>query len=147
MIETSTLSLSGAPHIVVTDCNGVVKHDFTVKNMVVTTGKVFFVTRALGAADAPMSHMAVGSSAATVVAADNMLGAELARVALTSATNTDNTITYIAFFAPGVGTGAITEAGIFNADTAGIMLNRATFPVINKSASDSMTITWNVTVN
>ena len=45
------------------------------------------------------------------------------------------------------GTGAITEAGIFNASSSGTMLCRTVFSVVNKGASDSMTITWTVTVS
>ena len=46
-----------------------------------------------------------------------------------------------------VSTGAITEAGIFNALTAGTMLCRTTFPVVNKAAGDSIVITWVVTIS
>ena len=41
---------------------------------------------------------------------------------------------------------AIAEAGIFNAGAAGTMLARATFTAINKGASDTLAITWTVTV-
>ena len=47
----------------------------------------------------------------------------------------------------GEGTGALTEAGIFNASSSGTMLCRTEFSVVNKGASDSMTITWTVTVS
>jgi len=50
-------------------------------------------------------------------------------------------------FGAGVGTGAVTEAGIFNASSAGTMLCRTTFSVINKAAADTLGITWTVTVN
>lgn len=53
---------------------------------------------------------------------------------------------YVATFGPGVGTAAITEAGIFNAASAGTMLARTAFPVINKGALDTLTLTWKVTV-
>ena len=45
------------------------------------------------------------------------------------------------------GTGAITEAGIFNASTGGDMFARTKFAVVNKGAADSMTITWTITVS
>ena len=44
-------------------------------------------------------------------------------------------------------TGAITEAGLFNASSSGTMLCRTVFSVVNKGASDAMTITWTVTVS
>ena len=45
------------------------------------------------------------------------------------------------------GTGAITEAGILNAASAGTLLCRTVFSVINKGASDSMTVTWTITIS
>ena len=50
-------------------------------------------------------------------------------------------------FAAGSGTGAITEAGVFNASSGGTMLCRTVFSVVNKGADDSMTITWTITVS
>ena len=47
----------------------------------------------------------------------------------------------------GDATGAVTEAGIFNAATSGTMLCRTTFDVINKGASDTMSVTWTITVS
>ena len=66
---------------------------------------------------------------------------------MTSSTVTDNEIVYVDTFAAGTGTGAITEAGIFNASSGGTMLCRTVFSVVNKGASDAMTITWTVTVS
>jgi hypothetical protein len=53
---------------------------------------------------------------------------------------------YSASFGAGVGTGALTEAGIFNASSAGTLLCRTVFSVINKAANDTMSITWTVTL-
>ncbi len=59
----------------------------------------------------------------------------------------DAVVTYVCAFSAGEGTGALTEAGIFNASSSGTMLCRTEFNVVNKGASDSMTITWTVTVS
>jgi hypothetical protein len=79
------------------------------------------------------------------------LGAEIARVALATAGGTvsNNVVTYNATFNPGTGTGAITEAGIFNSGTANTvtMLCRTVFAVVNKGADDTMSITWTVTIS
>ena len=42
---------------------------------------------------------------------------------------------------------ALTEAGIFNASSAGTLLCRTVFSVVTKGASDAMTITWTVTLS
>jgi len=47
----------------------------------------------------------------------------------------------------GYGTGAVSEAGIFNASSAGDMLARTVFSTINKAAADTLGITWTITVN
>jgi len=118
-----------------------------VPNLVVTSGKEFVASRMKDATTTAMSHMAVGSGSTTPAAGDTALGSELDRQALTSTTVSSNEITYVATFGAGDGTGAITEAGLFNAASGGDMLCRTTFAVVNKGASDSMTITWVVTVS
>lgn len=118
-----------------------------VPNLVVTTGKNFVASRIKDTTDAAMSHMAIGSGTTAAAAGDTALGTELDRQALTSTTVTNNTITYVATFGAGDGTGAVTEAGLFNAASGGSLLCRTVFNVVNKGASDSMTITWVVTVS
>jgi hypothetical protein len=56
-------------------------------------------------------------------------------------------VTYVATFSAGTGTGAVVEAGIFNAASAGTMLCRTVFAVVNKGVDDAMTITWQITVS
>lgn len=144
-----TVKAVGELHIVLRDANGNIKKDVTVPNLVVTTGKNLIASRLVGTASAIMSHMAVGTGAVAPVAGNTTLGAEIAssRVALTSGTATNSDVTYVATFGPTVGTGAITEAGIFNAASAGTMLCRTTFSVVNKAAEDSLTISWKVTIS
>lgn len=118
-----------------------------VDNLVVTAGKNFVASRMAGTSSAVMSHMAIGTTNTAAAAGDTALAAEAARVALTSGNASTNTVVYTATFPAGTGTGAIVEAGLFNANVAGTMLARTVFSVINKGASDSMTITWTVTVS
>jgi len=120
---------------------------FDVPNLVVTTGKNFVASRIKDTTSAAMTHMGIGTSVTSAAAGDTALGGEAARVALTSTTVTNNVVTYVATFGAGTGTGAITEAGLFNDSTGGTMFCRTTFAVVNKGASDSMTITWSVTVS
>ena len=91
--------------------------------------------------------MAIGSGTTNPAASDTALETELGRVALTSTTVSSAVVTYVATFAAGTGTGAVTEAGILNASSSGTLLCRTEFSVVNKGSSDSMTITWTVTVS
>lgn len=120
-----------------------------VPNIVVSDGKAFVASRMKNTTDAAMSHMAIGTGSTAAAASDSALGSELSgsRTALTSTTVTDNDIVYVATFGAGTGTGAVTEAGIFNASSGGTMLCRTVFSVVNKGSADSMTITWTVTVS
>ena len=118
-----------------------------IPNLVVTDGKEFVASRMKDATTTAMSHMAVGTGSTAAAAGDSALGSEAERNALTSTTVSGADITYVATFAAGEGTGALTEAGLFNASSSGDMLCRTVFAVVNKGASDSMTITWTVTVS
>lgn len=118
-----------------------------VDNVVVTAGKGYVASRMKDATATAMSHMGIGTGSTAAGASDTALGSQSVRGALTSTTVSSNEVTYVATFAAGSGTGAITEAGIFNASSSGTMLCRTVFSVVNKGASDSMTITWTVTVS
>ena len=118
-----------------------------VNNLVVTDGKEYVASRMKDATATAMSHMAIGSGSTAAAAGDSALGSQLGRVALTSTTVSGAVVTYLATFPAGTGTGAVTEAGILNASSSGDLLCRTVFSVVNKGASDSMTITWTVTVS
>ena len=118
-----------------------------VDNLVVTAGKGYVASRMKDATATAMSHMAIGSGSTAAAAGDSSLGTELGRVALTSTAVSGAVVTYTATFGAGTGTGAVTEAGILNASSSGDLLCRTVFSVVNKGASDSMTITWTVTVS
>lgn len=118
-----------------------------VPNLVVTDGKEYVASRMKDTTKAAMSHMAIGTVSTAAAASDSALGGQVNREALTSATVAGTTITYIATFGAGSGTGAITEAGLFNQNSAGDMLCRTVFAVINKGQNDAMTISWSVTVS
>lgn len=115
-------------------------------NLVVTAGKEWVAAR-MGGTPAVMSHMGVGTGSVAPAVGDTFLANQIARVAFDATNVSGNQITYEATFAPGVGTGALTEAGIFNAATSGTMLCRTVFAVVNKSATDQIKITWTVTVS
>tara|TARA_B100001250_G_scaffold378301_1_gene368031 strand:+ start:397 stop:828 length:432 start_codon:yes stop_codon:yes gene_type:complete len=118
-----------------------------IDNLVVTTGKNLVASRLVGTTPAVMSHMAIGSGTTAAAAGNTALGTELGRVSLTSGSASSAVVTYVATFAAGTGTGAVTEAGLLNASSGGTLLCRTVFSVVNKGANDSMTVTWTVTVS
>ena len=133
--------------IEVKDKDGNLKQKQEVKNLVVDTGLDYIASRMKDASATAMSHMAIGTGSTAAAAGNTALGSEAARQALTSTTVTSNAVAYVASFAAGTGSGAITEAGILNGASGGTLLCRTVFSVVNKGASDSMTITWTVTIS
>jgi len=99
-----------------------------------------------------MGFMAIGSGDSAFTTASTALNDEIDRNSLAAgypeqgAGGDDNDVIYKTTWAAGDGTGAIVEAGIFNSSASGTMLAASTFPVINKGASDILTITWTVSV-
>tara|TARA_Y100000758_G_scaffold192110_1_gene136826 strand:+ start:95 stop:517 length:423 start_codon:yes stop_codon:yes gene_type:complete len=116
------------------------------ENLVVTAGKNWVADR-MNNANTVMTHMAVGTGTNAAAAGDTTLQTENDRNALTSTTVTNNAVAYVATWAAGDATAAITEAGIFDAASGGDLLARTVFSVVNKGAADSMTITWTITVS
>ena len=95
-----------------------------------------------------ISHIAVGTGTTAPAAAQTALVTESARVAATYAhTAGTKVFTMVATFPAGTATAALTEAGIFNAASAGTMLDRVTFAVINKGAADTLTVTFTFTLS
>ena len=137
------LKLTGAVSIAL---NGEVVKE--IPNLVVTAGKNWVADR-MSDANTVMTHMAIGTGSTTAVVGDTTLDTELDRNTLTSTTVTNNAIAYVCSWAAGDGTGAIIEAGLFDASSGGDMLARTVFTsgVVNKGANDSMTITWTITVS
>lgn len=158
----NVIEVGGSLSIIVTDgTTNQIKQELYVPNLVVTTGKNFIASRMVGTTANIMSHMAIGTDATAEVIGNTTLGAELtvaggftgyARAALTTATASNNVVTYSANFpannpsAPSGGA-VLREAGIFNASTAGTMLCRTTYPIVTKLPADALTITWTITIS
>ena len=146
-----SIKAKGTLTLVLTDENGNVKQQEET-NLVVSAGLAYIASRMRDATATVMTHMGVGTGTTAAAAAQTGLVTALgARVALDSTTlvtvtATNDSVQYVTTFGAGVATGAITEAGIFNALTAGTMLCRTVFPVINKEALDTLVITWRVTI-
>lgn len=144
------LKLSGQLSIVLKDKAGNVKDSREVKNLVVNAGLAFIISRMQGTTKDVMSHMALGSSTTAAVAGQtdlvSMLGAREAIDTVTTTGANNEKVRYVCSFEAGDGTGAVTEAGIFNAAAGGDMLCRTTFDVVNKAADDTLAITWTITL-
>lgn len=140
------LKLKGHINIKLYDPDMKLKSEVDKSNVVVTVGKNFLAAWLAAASQANpfMNYMALGTGTAAANASDTALETEIgSRVAGTISSST-STWTNQATFAPGVSTGAITEAGLFSANSGGTLLARQTFAVQNKLAGDTIVFTWNI---
>lgn len=134
-------------HVVLRDENGEVKQEERISNLIVTAGRDAIVDQLLASPGvAKPGWMEIGTGTTAANAADTTLETALDRNALTSKTRSTNVLTMVGDWAAGDGTGAITEAGVFSASSAGTMYARAVFSVINKAAGDTLSITWTFTL-
>lgn len=148
-----------------------------VPNIITSLGKIYIAQRMRGAGTTAsvtaMQYMAIGTGTVATNVADAWCGGntvlvtastEVAvsvyaggavRPALTLPTGSANVLTYVCTFVPQTGapTVAVTEAGIFdsaarsNTGVGGNMLCRTVFGVVTKTALDTITITWTITIN
>jgi hypothetical protein len=146
---SESLSLRGDVFIIKTDAFGNTE-EWHHKNTVVSVGKTRIAARLTSNSTNVMTHMAIGVGTTAAAAGDTTLGSESARVALSvsGGTPSSNTITYTGVFPAGTPgtTVAVTEAGVFDASSGGTLLCRTTFPAINKTTADQITVTWVVSI-
>jgi len=145
------LKLSGQLNIVLKDKAGNVKETREEKNLVVNTGLAYIASRMKDTTKGAMSHMALGSGTTAAAASQTdlvtLLGSREALDSTTISGSNNEKVVYVSAFEAGDATGAVTEAGIFNASSGGDMLCRTVFSVVNKAADDTMSVTWTITLS
>jgi len=151
-MKRSTITASMNVRIVLRDTSGEVKEERRAHNLITDVGCAHIADRLASSHDeTEMSHMAVGTGSSGPTPGDTTLGSELDRNALDSRTQStgadDHEIVYVATWPTGDATGSLTEAGIFNAASGGVLLARVVFSVIEKGADEALEITWTMTIS
>ena len=131
------------------DSDGNLKDRREIHNTVTTLAHAMVANRISGTVTIAIpGWMEVGTGTGQG-AGDSILAAYIAgsRTALDSSVAVAAVLTMICTFPAGTGTGAITEAGVFNVVTQNTtdLITYADFAVINKAAGDSLVITWTLT--
>jgi hypothetical protein len=150
-----SLTISGLIEIDVIRNGKVVEHR-EIKNLITTAGKGE-VTNLMGNVSSPayFTYLAVGTGATAAAAGDTTLQTEitdsgLARAAATvtrqTTTTTNDTLRLIKSWTVS-GTKAITECGILNAASAGVLLGRQVFSAVNVVSSDTFQVTYSVSLS
>jgi hypothetical protein len=137
-----TISLVGEVELKLNDVVVVSK-----KNLIVQVGKNFLANAVISSSTTPFNAIAIGSGTTAAALADTALQTEILRTSFDSATRANNVVTLVKNYLPGVGTGPISEAGIFNnAISGGTMLSHIVFTTIGKQDQDRLLLTWTITV-
>jgi hypothetical protein len=144
LIEANSAKIAWTSEAILRNANGDIIQQERAHNTVTTAGKAGIADQLLlsPSLNKP-THMAIGTGTPSGTA----LGTELDRNALTSKTRSGAVVTMVGDWAAGDGTGAITEAGVFDASSNGNMHLSASFSVINKAAADTLQITWTLTIS
>ena len=131
--------------------DGVLKQEVIGDNLVCTNGKEFLASflssAAAAAATFTARYIAVGTDSTAPAVGNTALGTELARVSGIVSYVSNQIYQVKATFGTGVGTGAIVEYGLLSSSSAGTLISRDTDSVINKGANDTLTVTYQMTIN
>lgn len=124
-----------------------------IRNLITNAGFAGVASRINGdGAEAAFTYIAVGTGATAANAADTTLQTETAASGLTRAsatasrvttTQTNDTAQLLKSFSV-TGTVAVTESGVLNASSNGVLLCRQVFSAINVVNGDTLQITWKI---
>ena len=137
---------------------------FSISNLVVSAGSAGVASRINGSgAEAAFTSIGFGTGVVAAAAGDTALGTGVTAAGAGDAgvhvlptasvtasrvtTDVTNDTAQLAGTVAITGTIAITESGVFNANTAGTMIARQVFSAINVVNGDSLTITWKFDVD
>jgi len=142
------MGIKGLCRLTLRGPDGEIKEERIIHNTVTELGDAHVADQMSDSGEAALGYMAIGTGSGQGAASVG-LAVSLDRNALTSTTQgagaADNDVVFVGDWAPGDGTGAITEAGILNTDDNTSMNYYADFAVVNKLAADTLQITWSVT--
>jgi hypothetical protein len=135
-------------HGILRDKDGNIKKEMKVTNQVQTAMKTHVADALSDQGETAMGWMAIGTGTGQAVG-DNTLATENDRRALDNSTPSHSgaVVTYHRTFAAGEGTGTMTEAGVFNDASAGTMGLYDDSISFAKGASDSLELTWTLTIS
>jgi len=128
-------------------------------NLITNTGKAAVASRINGSGSEPVfASIGQGTGTTAAAATDTALQTEVtasggaaagvhvvgaATASRTTTTVTNDTATFVGTVSI-TGTIAVTESGVFNATTNGVMLARQVFTAVNVVNGDSLQYTWNI---
>jgi hypothetical protein len=144
-IGTESLKLNVNLLMELRDEHGNLKDERHIHNLICTSGKNALLSATVSKALLTFTYIAIGTGATAAAIGDTALQTEVARSPTQTPTNPTAARYQVVYqFPAGVGTGAITEAGLLDAASVGNLLAHQVFAVINKAAGDTLSITWQI---
>ena len=144
MDNQESLDFKGVVLFELFDKDGNFKESRTERNLICQVGKNKLMAISSAEYVNAFSYIAIGTSTTAASSSDTALGTEVARSTVITPTNPSNMIQWVYTFPAGTGTGAITECGLFDASSSGNILSHLVFSAINKGASDTLQITYQI---
>ncbi len=149
--EQDIIRLRGCFHLQLRNLKGEIV-DEIVHNTVVTAGRRWVLQQLESTDHATaqnLSHMAVGTSTTAPATSDTALGNESSRIAINSFTTSNLTSNPPSWRAEASwntnqANTTLGEVGMFNSSSGGTMLSRATFPTLNKTTSNTLSISYTI---
>lgn len=148
------VQLTGAIDILHYGADGALKDERHLPNMIVFVGLAGIASRINGSGgEAAFTFVAIGTGTSGPTTGDSVLGSEIttgggARGAGTpsrvTTAQTDDTAQVVLTYTFTSGPFAVTEAGLFNASSAGTLLARRVFSALNVVSGDSLALTWKI---
>jgi hypothetical protein len=154
-----SIDMKGRLTLRLSDRDGNLVREIAADNDIVLTGRDLVAKMFAKVAIDPISHIAVGTGTTAVApGTDTALNTEVFRkpiavidpakditavggkMRVVITTELDNSEPPLG----GAASVALTEAGMFNAATGGVMYNRVVFPAVNKTADFKLTLVWEI---
>lgn len=122
------------------------------RNTVVTSGRRWVLQQIASSeinTAQSISYLAIGTGTAAPATSDSALGSETTRKAIGTYTTTNLTSNPPSWraevsFATNEGNTTLGEVGLFNSSSGGTMLARATYSTINKTTSNTLSVSYTV---
>ncbi|MFD3158691.1 hypothetical protein ACFIJ5_17925 (plasmid) [Haloimpatiens sp. FM7330] len=141
------LKIKGQVNLILKDKEGNIKKEVKNHNLIVSKGKDGIAEQLLDSPTiAKPAYMQIGTNDTKPILNDTSLKAAVGPRVRIGKQRKLNVVTYKGVFGPGQGTGTIKEAGIFNAQTGGVLYARTVFGVITKGSEDTLEVTWSWTI-
>ena len=123
---------------------GYVKQIVDADNLITNAGKNQIMLRIGSNTQATCSHIAVGSGVTAANISDTAMGTLLAVVSGSMSNPTTQSHQVVATFGAGVGTGTITEYGLYASGSA--LIGRIVNASVVKAANDTLQVTYTLSI-